>query len=84
MDEPTVLLWGDARIGNIIFDGTMPAAVIDWEMVTLGSPEVDLAWAIFVDRHHSEGIETSRLAGFPSVEASVARYESLTGQSGPP
>jgi len=78
-DEPTVLLWGDARIGNIIFDGTRPAAVLDWEMVTLGSPEADLAWAIFLDRHHSEGIETPRLAGFPSYEETVARYESLTG-----
>ena len=72
-------LWGDARIGNIIFDGTRPAAVLDWEMVTLGSPEADLAWAIFLDRHHSEGIETPRLAGFPSYEETVARYESLTG-----
>jgi aminoglycoside phosphotransferase (APT) family kinase protein len=78
-DEPTCLSWGDARIGNIIFDGVRPAAVIDWEMVTLGSPEADLAWAIFLDRHHSEGVETPRLAGFPSVEASVARYESQTG-----
>ena len=78
-DEPTVLLWGDARIGNIIFDGTRPAAVLDWEMVTLGSPEADLAWAIFLDRHHSEGVETPRLAGFPSYEATVARYTSLTG-----
>jgi aminoglycoside phosphotransferase (APT) family kinase protein len=77
--EPTVLCWGDARIGNIIFDGTRPAAVLDWEMVTLGSPEADLAWAIFLDRHHSEGIETPRLAGFPSYEETVARYESWSG-----
>lgn len=77
--EPTVLCWGDARIGNIIFAGTRPAAVLDWEMVTLGSPEMDLAWSIFLDRHHSEGIGTARLEGFPSHEDSVARYEALTG-----
>jgi aminoglycoside phosphotransferase (APT) family kinase protein len=77
--EPTVLCWGDARIGNIIFDGTRPAAVLDWEMVTLGSPEQDLAWAIFLDRHHSEGIETPRLPGFPSHEETVARYQEWTG-----
>jgi aminoglycoside phosphotransferase (APT) family kinase protein len=77
--EPTVLSWGDARIGNIIFDGTTPAAVLDWEMVTLGSPEMDLAWSIFLDRHHSEGLGVPRLEGFPSYEASVARYEALTG-----
>jgi aminoglycoside phosphotransferase (APT) family kinase protein len=78
-DEPTVLVWGDARIGNIIFSGAKPAAVLDWEMVTLGSPEMDLAWSIFLDRHHSEGIGTERLEGFPSYEDSVARYEALTG-----
>lgn len=78
-DEPTVLVWGDARIGNIIFAGTKPAAVLDWEMVTLGSPEMDLAWSIFLDRHHSEGLGTPRLEGFPSYEDTVARYEALTG-----
>ena len=81
--EPDVLLWGDARIGNMIFEsqGTKPLAVLDWEMVTHGSPEQDLAWAIFLDRHHSEGIETPRLEGFPSYEESVARYEELSGHA---
>ena len=77
-DEPIVLSWGDARIGNIIFDGTTPVAVLDWEMVTVGSPEMDLGWSIFLDRHHSEGIEVPRLDGFPSYEDTVARYEVLT------
>src|SRR5206468_1829471 len=36
------LVWGDARIGNMIFDGTKPAAVLDWEMVSSGSPERDV------------------------------------------
>jgi aminoglycoside phosphotransferase (APT) family kinase protein len=78
-DERRTLVWGDARIGNIIFDGTRPAAVIDWEMVTLGSPEQDLAWTIFLDRHHSEGMGLPRLEGFPSFEETVARYEELSG-----
>lgn len=77
--EPTVLSWGDARIGNIIFDGTRPAAVLDWEMVTLGSPEMDLGWSIFLDRHHSEALGVPRLEGFPSFADSVARYEQLSG-----
>lgn len=73
------LLWGDARIGNIIFGADGPAAVLDWEMVTLGEPNEDLGWAIFVDRHHSEGLESPRLEGFPSYEETVERYESLSG-----
>jgi aminoglycoside phosphotransferase (APT) family kinase protein len=78
-DEPTVLSWGDARIGNIIFDGVRPAAVLDWEMVSLGSPEQDVAWQIFLDRHHSEGIGVPRLPGFPSYEETLARYSELSG-----
>lgn len=78
-DSRKQLCWGDARIGNIIYDGTTPAAVIDWEMVTLGSPEQDVAWEIFLDRHHSEGIETPRLAGFPSYEDTLAHYTRLSG-----
>lgn len=79
--EPEGIVWGDARIGNIIFDGTRPAAVIDWEMVTLGSPEADLGWAIFLDRHHSEGLGVPRLEGFPSYEESVAFYAGVSGHS---
>jgi aminoglycoside phosphotransferase (APT) family kinase protein len=82
-DEPDSLVWGDARIGNIIFaaDGTEPIAVLDWEMVTHGNGEQDLAWAIFLDRHHSEGIGVPKLPGFPSYAETIARYEELTGRS---
>ena len=81
-DEPDSLVWGDARIGNILFEpnGTKVAAVLDWEMVTHGNGEEDLAWAIFLDRHHSEGIGLPRLPGFPSYEDTIARYEQLTGR----
>jgi len=82
-DEPDSLVWGDARIGNIIFapDGVEPVAVLDWEMVTHGNGEQDLAWAIFLDRHHTEGIGVPKLPGFPSYDATIARYEELTGRS---
>ncbi len=77
--EPTTLVWGDARIGNMIFRESRCVAVLDWEMVTLGNPIEDLGWWIFLDRHHSEGLESPRLAGFPSHEETVARYEAHTG-----
>ena len=80
-EGPVGIVWGDARVGNIIYDGVTPAAVIDWEMVTLGSGEEDLAWTIFLDRHHSEGIEHPRLEGFPSYEETVERYQEWTGRA---
>jgi aminoglycoside phosphotransferase (APT) family kinase protein len=82
-DEPRepVLLWGDSRIGNIIFAGGRAVAVLDWEMATLGQPEEDLAWFLFLDRHHSEGVGAQRLPGFPDRGQTIARYEQLTGRT---
>lgn len=74
------LCWGDSRIGNMIFKDGRCMAVLDWEMVTLGDPIQDLAWWLFLDRHHSEGIGVPRLEGFPTREQTVARYEQLTGR----
>lgn len=78
--EPTVLSWGDARIGNMLFAGDLSVAgVLDWEMVGLGSPELDLAWWLFLVRHHTEGIGVPHPEGIPTAEETVARYQELTG-----
>lgn len=79
--EPTVLCWGDARIGNVIFrpdlDGV--AAVLDWEMAVLGNPVQDLAWFNYIDSTFAEGLGFPRLAGLPSYGDTVARWESASG-----
>ena len=79
-EEPLVLCWGDARIGNVMYSPEGERlAVLDWEMVALGSPSQDVAWAWFLDRHHSEALDVPRLEGFPSKEATIARYEERSG-----
>jgi aminoglycoside phosphotransferase (APT) family kinase protein len=78
-EEPVRLVWGDARIGNQIFSDGGCIAVIDWEMATLGDPAADLAWFLFVDRHHSDGIGVPRLEGLPGRDETIARWETLTG-----
>lgn len=50
VEGPTVLNWGDSRIGNMIFRDFAPAAVLDWEMAALGPAEVDVAWMVFMHR----------------------------------
>jgi aminoglycoside phosphotransferase (APT) family kinase protein len=76
-----VLLWGDARIGNMIFaPGGTPLAALDWETATFGQAEEDLAWYLFLDRHHSEGLEVPRLEGFPPPGETISRYEDLLGR----
>jgi aminoglycoside phosphotransferase (APT) family kinase protein len=82
-NEPIGLCWGDARIGNMIFRDCECIAVIDWEMAVLGNPVQDLAWYIYLDRHHGEGLGVERLAGLPGREETIARWEQLTGFSAP-
>ncbi|MFV8130143.1 phosphotransferase family protein [Streptomyces syringium] len=75
------LLWGDARLANIICAGQTPVALLDWEMATLGAPECDLAWYLYTDRYMSEGRGLPRLAGLPDRQETVSRYASLLGRA---
>ncbi len=75
-----VLCWGDSRVGNIIWGDFTPRAVLDWEMATLGQPELDLGWWLYFDRQFTEGLGVARPAGFPSHEATIERYSALIGR----
>lgn len=78
--EPVVLTWGDCRIGNMVFNEDLSvAAVLDWEMASLASPELDLGWWTFALRYFTEGIGAPLPEGFPTSEEFLARYEELTG-----
>lgn len=79
--EP-VLLWGDARVGNVLYREFRPVAVLDWEMVTLGPRELDVAWLIFAHMVFEELAGLATLPGLPGVlrEDDVrATYRRLTG-----
>lgn len=73
------LCWGDSRIPNMIFRDDRVAGVLDWEMAFLGDPEADLGWWLYLDWTSCEGNGIPRLAGFPSAEDTIRRYEELTG-----
>ncbi len=78
----TVLSWGDARIGNVLYQGFTPAAVLDWEMATLGPRELDLAWLIYAHRIFEDLAGAFGLPGMPGFmrgEDVAAGYEALTG-----
>ena len=77
-DPQVGLCWGDSRLANQIFRNEICVAVIDWEMVHLGSPVEDLAWWLMADHCFSEGIGVERSEGFPSHAETVARWETLT------
>jgi aminoglycoside phosphotransferase (APT) family kinase protein len=80
--EPVALSWGDSRMGNMIFREDLSiAAVLDWEMASLASPELDLGWWVFFDRYFSESIGAPLPSGFPTRDEVLARYEELTGHT---
>jgi aminoglycoside phosphotransferase (APT) family kinase protein len=78
----TVLSWGDARIGNIMYRDFAPVAVFDWEMAALAPPEVDLGWFIFLHRFFEDLAANYGLAGMPDFlrrDDVAATYERMTG-----
>jgi aminoglycoside phosphotransferase (APT) family kinase protein len=79
---PDVLSWGDSRIGNIIYQGFEPAAVLDWEMAALGPRELDVSWFIFLHRFFQDIAQFFGLPGLPGFlrRSEVERcYQELTG-----
>jgi len=82
-EDPEIgLCWGDARINNQLFGPDHHVrAVVDWEMVTLADPMMDLGWWLFLDRHFHEGMPAPRLVGFPTREEMVDRYEQTSGRA---
>lgn len=78
-NRPTALSWGDARIANMIFEGTECRAVLDWEMVSLGGPEMDLGWWLFLDDFSARGNGLARLEGLGGRQETIERWEAGTG-----
>jgi aminoglycoside phosphotransferase (APT) family kinase protein len=77
------LVHGDFRLGNILFDGVEPRALIDWEIWSLGDPLVDLAWFVqFTDGDNFPGVG-QHVDGTPSAAEVIERYVALTGDARP-
>lgn len=83
VEGPVALCWGDAKLGNCLFDAASGAlvAALDWEMPWIGEPVSDLAWLMVLDRALSIGYGVPRLPGLPSREHSVARWVAASGHS---
>ncbi len=81
-DPEITVCWGDARINNQLFGADYRvAAVVDWEMVTLADPMMDLGWWLFLDRFFHEAQLATRMEGFPTREEMAAHYEQVSGRT---
>ncbi len=78
--EP-VLVWGDARVGNMIFGADdRVAAAIDWEVATIGSPAIDVAHWLFFDDFMTAASGIDALPGWPDRATTIVEYESRSGR----
>jgi aminoglycoside phosphotransferase (APT) family kinase protein len=83
-ESETVLSWGDARIGNVLYRDFRPVAVLDWEMAGLGPRELDLAWLVFAHRvfeHLAGNFGVGGMPHFLRPDDVVASYERKTGHA---
>jgi aminoglycoside phosphotransferase (APT) family kinase protein len=82
-EPPTerALCWGDARPGNQLFADFEVSAVLDWEMVEVGDPLMDVAWWLFLQRYHTIGSGLPLPSGFLTEDEVVARWSELTGRT---
>jgi aminoglycoside phosphotransferase (APT) family kinase protein len=89
---PATIVHGDYRLGNTIFAPEPPArlaAVLDWEMATIGDPLADLGYLCMMwsEKGDPEGGlrqalgAITRREGFPTRAELIAAYEERTGRS---
>ena len=65
-DQITTIVHGDYRIGNVLFEKQDVAAVLDWELSSLGHPLADLAHSCIAWQSRPEdygGLKGCNLAG---------------------
>ncbi|MGD9797459.1 MAG: phosphotransferase, partial [Acidimicrobiia bacterium] len=73
--EPSALLHGDFRTGNVLAEEDHVTAVIDWEIWSRSDPRIDLAWfLVFVEDERRESPP-----GTPSVDELLETYVAARG-----
>ena len=86
-DDKTTIVHGDYRLDNMVLHATEPrvAAVLDWELSTLGNPLADFTYLLmnWVNGAISQ-IPDLKSHGIPTIDEYVAEYCRLTVRDGLP
>jgi aminoglycoside phosphotransferase (APT) family kinase protein len=89
---PATIVHGDFRLGNTLFAHEAPArlaAVLDWEMATIGDPLADIGYLCMMWTEAGDPMDglrehlgkVTRAEGFPTRADLIARYEECSGRS---
>jgi len=88
LDYVAGLMHGDYQFANVMYEDGAPArlaAIVDWEMGTVGDPKLDLGWMIQgwpEDTSAPDAAESSYvdLTGMPSRSQVLAHYAEVSGR----
>lgn len=78
------LIHGDYHLANVLYRYDSPelAAIVDWELTTVGDPLLDLGWlmATWPEQGHGEeqNVSVTPWEGFPTAAELVERYAGQT------
>ncbi len=81
-ESPASLLWGDVRLGNVVFDPErlVPRAVLDWDMASVGPAEMDVAWFLALEAVQTE-LTGMAVPGFGSRGDAISLVEAGIGRA---
>ncbi|MDP1632711.1 MAG: phosphotransferase family protein [Caulobacter sp.] len=77
--EPGII-HGDYHLANVMYrnDGPELAAIVDWELTTIGDPLIDLGWLLATwpegDDPPPEQTQVQPWMGFPTADEMIAHY----------
>ncbi|OBG61044.1 acyl-CoA dehydrogenase [Mycobacterium sp. E3298] len=80
------IMHGDYQFANVMFAHGEPArlaAIVDWEMTTVGDPLLDLAWCLLGydgEEPRADGFYLD-MAGMPTRSELLGHYEAISGLS---
>lgn len=81
-NRPPGLVWGDARLGNMMVDDNFEIiAVMDWEQPSLGGALHDLAWWLCHEEMKVHARGGTPLEGLGGRIETIALWEQVTGIS---
>lgn len=75
------IIHGDYHLANVMyrFDAPRLAAIVDWELTTIGDPLLDLGWLLATwPEGEGSAVTVTPWEGFPSADELVAHYATQT------